>query len=66
MMVHIWIGMKHGADRPYLATFPPSKSRKEALNEQGVTIFRADIDIPGWSIEDGVVKAIAEETDETT
>jgi hypothetical protein len=64
MIIQAWIIMCTGADRPYVSTHPPSPERKKALNEKGCKIYRADVLIPGWRVEDGVVQALAAEVED--
>lgn len=60
MILHIWIVLAPGGDRPYVSTTPPSEERYQALKKQGCTIYRTDVLLP-IATHDGRVGAIAVE-----
>lgn len=66
MVVNLWIIMSPSADRPYVSTTPPTPERYKELRAKGCKVYRADVLVPGWHIQDGVVEpAIAQEVGES-
>jgi hypothetical protein len=63
MIVHVYLILSPGGDRVYSQTKPPPKHFVDSLKKKDpdTKIYRADILIPGWRIEDEVLQAIATE-----
>lgn len=50
--VHVWIVIAQG-HRPYVSTTEPSPERYLKLKSQGHRVFRAEVEIPNYKVDDG-------------
>lgn len=54
--VQVWVVLAEG-HRPYVSTIEHTPGYYAALKAQGATVVRAEIEIPGYQVDDGKVKS---------
>jgi hypothetical protein len=54
--VNVWVVLAEG-HRPYVSTVEHTPGYYQKLKEQGATVVRAEIEIPGFQVDDGKVKS---------
>ncbi len=52
-----YVLIEPGMDRPCLQQTPPSAAQRARLTEKGGRAFSFDLDIPGFDLVDGQLKA---------
>jgi hypothetical protein len=56
LKVNVWVVLVEG-HRPYVSTIEHTPGYYQKLKEQGATVVRAEIEIPGFQVDDGKVKS---------
>jgi hypothetical protein len=56
MMYRAYLFCEPGMDRPCFSHTPPTEDQKKRFAEKGTAVFSFDLDIPGFTVVDGVLQ----------